>query len=86
MAAVFTARQPRQGTDGYLANDRDAATVARMEWWLVLLVVLVAIAIVVHDDWRAYPVWWRTNKRVRAEREAKRAREQRLHELTHRED
>lgn len=44
-----------------------------MEWWLVLLVILVAIAIVVHDNWRAYPVWWRTSERVRAEREAKRA-------------
>ncbi len=57
-----------------------------MEWWLVLLVVLVAIAVVVRDNWRSYPVLWRGNQWMRAEREAKQAREQRLHELTHRED
>ncbi len=60
--------------------------VASMEWWLVVLIALVAIVIVVNDSWRGYPLLWRANKRVRAERAAQRERERRLHEMTHRED
>lgn len=57
-----------------------------MEWWVVVLFVVVAIVVVVNDSWRGSPLLWRANQPLRAERAAQREREQRLHEMTHRED
>ena len=55
-----------------------------MEWWLLIAIAALAIALVVQDNWRAYRHWWPMGDRIRAERSGDEAKRQRLHDLTHR--
>jgi hypothetical protein len=55
----------------------------RMEWWVVVGIATLAIALVVRDNWRAYQHWWPMAGRIRAERAADEAKRRRLHRLTH---
>lgn len=60
-------RAGRQGavSTTHLAFCLGATSVARVEWRLVVLAAEVTIVIVVHDNWSAYPVWWRASERLR---------------------
>ena len=54
-----------------------------MEWWVVVGIAALAIALVVGDNWRAYQHWWPMSDRIQAERAAEEAKRRRLHDLTH---
>ena len=54
-----------------------------MEWWVVIGIAALAIALVVADNWRAYQHWWPMGDRIRAQRAADEAKGRRLHSLTH---